>query len=828
MQEPEEIEQDSENELPLDNSRSSLERYTKEIQDIPLLTREEEILLGQRVSSHNSNQQQTPEEIEKYEEARKTFINSNLRLVVKIAHDFKGKGVHLEDLISEGNLGLIRAAEKFDPTKGAKFSSYAAWWIKRYMINAIAKQKRDVRVPTQMQSTMYHIKKATEKFEQDYARKPTVEELSKLTGFRKGTILYCKQNEHRGEISLQEKIQEGDDGTFMDIIEDPNAESPLQELTRKDNLSFLKKVVHTCLDERERRILNARFGIYGNNPKILEELAKELGCSRERVRQIGNDALMKVREEFYKQSGEDFKKVREEERYKWFATTYLKKGRKKNLEKIPEERSATGYIPKRGGKRTDSPRQEVSVPSEYSDESLKRFSEELGIPTISVKDKAQSQRKSKKLIPEEKTPTVTSLENRLNEIFSPIYLESPPMPEKKELYEEAYQIHQTQTKSIRKISQELKLPYKETIEYLKSRGGEIKKGRRSKKQIPEELLKEPRASQKLEKVLKQTQENNPLGDSSILEKKIDNRYEEAYQRYQIKGESVATIAQKLGLSYPKTLEYLKSKGAEIKRGRRLRIKSNVENNKSSEEKRRKILDNFELYEGNASLLAKDFRINVQTVINILSSEGIIPQGKAYSTLEQMLHPKLNFSYASLKTKYSKDIWSQVDQLDEKQKNILYSLYKDKKTLSEISKKQGYAEVTLASLRKKAIDSLLEILSKNLGFKLKEETPKKPEKEKYSSRSLRKSFEESMINYLPREIQNGERDQVIQEAYSILKTLPERDRMFVQYYFKEKLSRQEVSNRLAIKEPSIDGTKETLLKKIVKRYEMQIESSPKTI
>ncbi|NOY74676.1 MAG: sigma-70 family RNA polymerase sigma factor, partial [Kiritimatiellaeota bacterium] len=236
-----------------------------------------------------------------HDKARSKLIQANLRLVVKIAHDFKGLGLPLLDLISEGNIGLMRAVEKFDPAKGAKFSSYAAWWIKQSMRRALANQSRTIRIPVQSAGKINKIKAARIKLTEKLEREPTDAEIAEFLEFSECTVAGLKLADLR-TFSLHDPIQQGEDGEFQDIIPDQGAFTPDKILGNTESLARLKHLL-TGLDNREIMILNMRFGMDGSRPKTLEEVSQEIGRTRERVRQIQNQALSKLKALLIDESG---------------------------------------------------------------------------------------------------------------------------------------------------------------------------------------------------------------------------------------------------------------------------------------------------------------------------------------------------------------------------------------------------------------------------------------------------------------------------------------------------------------------------------------------
>lgn len=262
----------------------TMKTYMQDIGQISLVTVKEEVELAKKIHGDDPLA---------YEEARAVLIKANLRLVVKIAHDFKGIGLPLLDLISEGNIGLMRAVEKFDPAKGAKFSSYAAWWIKQSMRRALANQSRTIRIPVQSASKINRIKSVRMKLTEELGREPTDAEIAGHLDFSERTVAGLRLAELR-TFSLHDPIQQGEDGEFQDIIPDRGATTPDQIMADVESLGRLKVLIEE-LDDREKTILKMRFGLDGTRPKTLEEVSQEIGRTRERVRQIQNQALSKLK-----------------------------------------------------------------------------------------------------------------------------------------------------------------------------------------------------------------------------------------------------------------------------------------------------------------------------------------------------------------------------------------------------------------------------------------------------------------------------------------------------------------------------------------------------
>jgi len=263
------------------SDNDTMKLYMQNIGQYPLVTPTEEVELAAKIAAGD-------------EMARAKLIRSNLRLVVKIAHDFKGLGLPLLDLISEGNIGLMRAVEKFDPSKGAKLSSYAAWWIKQSMRRALANQARTIRIPVQSASKISKIQAARTKLTEQLGREPTDKEIAKEINLTERTVTGLRLGKTT-TISLHDPIQHGEDGEFRDIIPDEKTVSPDEIVKDEETLKHMLALTDR-LDERERTILNLRFGLNGERPRTLEEVSQTIGRTRERVRQIQNQALEKLRQ----------------------------------------------------------------------------------------------------------------------------------------------------------------------------------------------------------------------------------------------------------------------------------------------------------------------------------------------------------------------------------------------------------------------------------------------------------------------------------------------------------------------------------------------------
>ncbi len=264
----------------MSSKNDTIKVYMQDIGQIPLVNGAEEVELARLIAAGS-------------DEARAKLTKSNLRLVVKIAHDFKGLGLPLLDLISEGNIGLMRAVEKFDPAKGAKFSSYAAWWIKQSMRRALANQSRTIRVPVQSAGKINKIKAARLRLTEKLGREPTDTEIAVLLDFSERTVAGLKVADLTS-FSLNETIQEGEQGKFEDIIPDQSSATPDSVISSNETVQRLLLLIEG-LEPRERQILKMRFGLDGEPPRTLEEVSQEVGRTRERIRQIQNLAMAKLK-----------------------------------------------------------------------------------------------------------------------------------------------------------------------------------------------------------------------------------------------------------------------------------------------------------------------------------------------------------------------------------------------------------------------------------------------------------------------------------------------------------------------------------------------------
>lgn len=278
-----EIEKENRKEIELADSVSvndPVRLYLKEIGKVPLLTGDEEMILARRMEAGDDS-------------AKKELAEANLRLVVSIAKRYVGRGMSFLDLIQEGNLGLIKAVEKFDYTKGFKFSTYATWWIRQAITRAIADQARTIRIPVHMVETINKLIRVSRQLLQEYGREPTPAEIGKEMGFTEEKVREI-QKIAQDPVSLETPIGEEEDSHLGDFIPDEDAPAPAEAASYALLKEQLVEVLKT-LTEREEKVLRLRFGLDDGRARTLEEVGKEFNVTRERIRQIEAKALRKLR-----------------------------------------------------------------------------------------------------------------------------------------------------------------------------------------------------------------------------------------------------------------------------------------------------------------------------------------------------------------------------------------------------------------------------------------------------------------------------------------------------------------------------------------------------
>jgi RNA polymerase primary sigma factor len=264
----------------MNESDIGLSRYLREIGRFPLLTPEQEIELAAKIKKGDAA-------------ARELMINSNLRLVVTIAHDYANLGLPVLDLISEGNIGLTKAVERFDPAKGAKLSTYAMWWIKQSIKRALANQSKIIRLPVHLVDKVAKVRRVSLQMSDELGREPTDDELGEEIGIASEKVARLKSVGIR-PASLDAPIGDNDLSEFGESVADEQAQTPF-ELLRDKNLLHEMDGLLDVLDKREKKIISQRFGLGGGKPKTLEVVGQDFGVTRERIRQLQNIALMKLR-----------------------------------------------------------------------------------------------------------------------------------------------------------------------------------------------------------------------------------------------------------------------------------------------------------------------------------------------------------------------------------------------------------------------------------------------------------------------------------------------------------------------------------------------------
>ncbi|MCK5827600.1 sigma-70 family RNA polymerase sigma factor [Candidatus Bipolaricaulota bacterium] len=279
-------------------SDNPIRTYFGEISRVPLLTREDEVRLSKRIEKGDQR-------------AKEELAEANLRLVVSIAKKYRGCGLPFLDLIQEGNLGLMKAIEKFDYTKGYKFSTYATWWIRQAILRAITNRSRTIRVPTHINELIRKIYQVERNYLKENGEMPTPERLATELETTVENIIKAKKTA-QSMTSLDMPIGHDDDGSVLgDFIEDGGVESPERETFEHLLVQELVRALEERLTDREKRILELRYGLNDYQPKTLDEVGVEFGISRERVRQIQKEALTKLQDSDLKQKLEWFKLLSE-------------------------------------------------------------------------------------------------------------------------------------------------------------------------------------------------------------------------------------------------------------------------------------------------------------------------------------------------------------------------------------------------------------------------------------------------------------------------------------------------------------------------------------
>ncbi len=258
----------------------SLDKYLHEIGKVELINAEEEVELARRIKKNDS-------------EALEKLISSNLRFVVSVAKQYQNQGLSLPDLINEGNLGLIKAAQRFDETRGFKFISYAVWWIRQSILQALAEQARIVRLPLNKIGSINKINKVFNQLEQQFEREPTILEISQVMELAPEDIKDALRSSGR-HVSMDAPLQDGEDGTLYEVLLNSDTPSPDRELLNESLRKEIERALST-LTYREASIIKLYFGLGGKHPHTLEEIGEEFNLTRERVRQIKEKAIKRLK-----------------------------------------------------------------------------------------------------------------------------------------------------------------------------------------------------------------------------------------------------------------------------------------------------------------------------------------------------------------------------------------------------------------------------------------------------------------------------------------------------------------------------------------------------
>jgi len=282
----------------VDSKKNSVRAYFDEIGDGPLLSRKEEAELAQKIEENDT-------------QAKKELAIANLRLVISIAKKYRNYGLSFLDLIQEGNLGLMKAVEKFDWRKGYKFSTYATWWIRQAILRAITNRSRTIRVPAHMNELIRDIKKEERNFIQENGREPTPSEVADILDVPVEKIRKAQKTAQR-TTSLDKPLSEenGEAGVLGDILPDSNLPNPEEKSLEMMTKNHLTQLLQDVLTDRERRIVQLRYGLKDYHPRTLNEVGKVFGISRERVRQIQKEAIDKLKNPKIKKQLRTYLKVR--------------------------------------------------------------------------------------------------------------------------------------------------------------------------------------------------------------------------------------------------------------------------------------------------------------------------------------------------------------------------------------------------------------------------------------------------------------------------------------------------------------------------------------
>ena len=258
----------------------TLDKYLQDISKEPLITPEEEVMLAQRIKMGD-------------QQALDKLVRANLRFVVSVAKQYQNQGLSLQDLINEGNVGLIKAAQRFDETRGFKFISYAVWWIRQSILQAVAEQARIIRLPLNQVGVISKLKKTAAMLEQEYQRKPSTAELAKEMDLSESKVESIMGMNMR-QISTDAPLDDDDDGNFLDVYVEQDSVATDDAVEKESAMNTIRKSLNT-LNETERQVLKMYFGIDTNRAYSLDEIAAYLGISRERTRQVRDRALGRLK-----------------------------------------------------------------------------------------------------------------------------------------------------------------------------------------------------------------------------------------------------------------------------------------------------------------------------------------------------------------------------------------------------------------------------------------------------------------------------------------------------------------------------------------------------
>ncbi len=280
--------------MSYEDTDSGFQLYLRQIAQYPLITRAEEITLAAKIKKGDMK-------------AKERMIRANLRLVVKIARDYANLGLPLMDLISEGNIGLMKAVERFDPAKGGKLSTYGSWWIKQAIKRSLANQGKTIRLPVHLVDKIAKIRRVAAGMSDEMGREVSDEEIAEEVGMSAAKVTQLKLAAIR-PASLDAPVGEEDSAEFGEMVGDEAAEDPFEQLSGKNMLEEVGDLLEQ-LDDREKRIINSRFGLDGADPITLEEVGVKFGVTRERIRQLQNVALTKMRRALGKRERPDIEMV---------------------------------------------------------------------------------------------------------------------------------------------------------------------------------------------------------------------------------------------------------------------------------------------------------------------------------------------------------------------------------------------------------------------------------------------------------------------------------------------------------------------------------------